>query len=263
MNKVGERAENWLNAHTSLLAVAIVLCGLIWRLHRAASFYLNPDEAFSYVLAARQDWHGLWGFYQNAVKSAHPPFLILVLRGVLRIGHSELALRLASVLAGASFPWLVMLWVRQLAGSAASLCALLLLTFSPTLIGLSAEVRPYALAFLFMSASTRAGPRKCALDDLVPPVSLSCNPDRLFHRMVRWRGGCLRPVAPLVPADAYQCQGLLGGGTGRRSRTVLVFVNYRGSAIALPYISRLVAGSLPTSRRAFGDLRLQRISAAV
>src|SRR6185503_12669571 len=39
---------------------------------------------------------------------------------------------------------------------AAGLCALLLLTFSPTLIGLSTEVRTYALAFLFVSASLAA-----------------------------------------------------------------------------------------------------------
>ena len=156
MTKASDRVENWLNTHTGLLTAAILLCGLFLRLYRATSFYLNPDEALSYLVASQQDWHGLWESYQSAVKVAHPPLFIFVLRGILRFDRSELALRLTSVLAGTFFPWFVMLWVRQLAGAAAGLCALILLTFSPTLIGLSAEVRTYALAFFCAAASLAA-----------------------------------------------------------------------------------------------------------
>lgn len=163
MTRTGERWEAWLAAHTGLLTAAIVLAGSYWRLHQAASFYLNPDEAWSYVVASQQDWHGLWGFYQNAVTVAHPPLFIFILRGILHFGNSELMLRSVSILAGSLFPWFVMLWVRRISGNAAGLCALLLLTFSPTLIGLGTEVRTYALAFLFVSASLAALQR--ALDN--------------------------------------------------------------------------------------------------
>lgn len=153
MTRLYEQVENWLEAHTGVLGIAVVLCGLVWRLRRAASFYLNPDEVWSYLVASQQDWHGLWGFYQNAVSVAHPPLFILVLRAVLPFSHSEIALRLVPVLAGAFFPWFVMLWVRRMAGGAAGLCALLLLTFSPSLAALSAEVRTYTLALFFLAAS--------------------------------------------------------------------------------------------------------------
>src|SRR5262250_1039945 len=46
-----------------------------------------------------------------------------------------------------------MLWLRRFTSNAAALCAQLLLTFSPSLILLSAEVRAYTLAFLFLSIS--------------------------------------------------------------------------------------------------------------
>ena len=88
------------------------------------------------------------------VKVAHPPLFLLALKGVLHFGCSELAFRSIPVLAGILFPLFVMRWVRRRAGDAAGLCALLLLTFSPSLAGLSAEVRAYTLAFLAFAFGT-------------------------------------------------------------------------------------------------------------
>ena len=141
-----------MNTHTVGTGVAIIICGFLWRLYYAANFYLNPDEALHYMVAAH-DWRGLVGFYQTATRVLHPPLFIIVLREVLLFGHSERMLRLVPLVAGALFPWFVMLWVRRFAGNAAGLCAQLLLTFSPTLIDLSTEVRAYTLAFLFLSIS--------------------------------------------------------------------------------------------------------------
>jgi len=73
------------------------------------------------------------------------------LQGMLRFGHSEPLLRAVPTVAGALFPWFVMLWTQRFAGNAAALSAQLLLTFSPTMIDLSTEVRGYSLAFLFLS----------------------------------------------------------------------------------------------------------------
>lgn len=55
------------------------------------------------------------------------------------------------MMAGSLFPWFVMLSLTRIAGNAAALSAQLLLTFSPSLIYLSTEVRAYSLAFLFLS----------------------------------------------------------------------------------------------------------------
>jgi hypothetical protein len=142
--------ESWLSAHTRLVGGALAICGLLWRLHYASEFYLNPDEAMHYTLAAH-DWHGWTGFYRNATRVVHPPLFIPVLQGMLLFGRSEWLLRLVPAVAGALFPWFVMVWMQPLAGNAAALCAQLFLTFSPTLIDLSAEARAYTLAFLFLS----------------------------------------------------------------------------------------------------------------
>lgn len=142
--------EARLNAHTRVAGAALAICGLLWRLHHASDFYLDPDEALHYTVAMH-DWHGWAGFYHNATRVLHPPLFIPVLQGMLLFGRSEWLLRLVPTVAGALFPWFVMLWVQRFAGNAAALSAQLFLTFSPTLIDLSTEVRAYALAFLFLS----------------------------------------------------------------------------------------------------------------
>ena len=60
-------------------------------------------------------------------------------------------MRLVPAICGSLFPWVVMLWMQEIVGNAAALSAQLLLTFSPALIGLSAEVRAYTLAFLLFA----------------------------------------------------------------------------------------------------------------
>ncbi len=146
------RAESLLNTQPRVVGGVIAICGLLWRFFYASTFYLDPDEAMHYTVATH-DWHGLVGLYRNATLVVHPPLFILVLQGMLSLGRVEWVLRLVPMVAGAIFPWFVMIWLRGFAGSAAGLCAQLLLTFSPTLIGLSTEVRAYTLAFLFLSIS--------------------------------------------------------------------------------------------------------------
>jgi 4-amino-4-deoxy-L-arabinose transferase-like glycosyltransferase len=145
-----ERTEDLLNRHARIVGGIIALCGLLWRLYYGSHFYLNPDEAMHYTVAA-DSWHGLVGFYRNAARLFHPPLFIPVLQSLLLFGRSEWILRLVPVISGALFPWFIALWVQRLAGNAAALSAQLLLTFSPALISLSAEVRGYTLAFLFLS----------------------------------------------------------------------------------------------------------------
>jgi 4-amino-4-deoxy-L-arabinose transferase-like glycosyltransferase len=145
-----EGTEDLLNRCARNVGGIVALCGLLWRLYNGSHFYLNPDEAMHFTVAA-DHWHGLMGFYRNATRLFHPPLFIPVLQGMLVFGRSEWILRLVPAISGALFPWLIALWVQRLTGSAAALCAQLLLTFSPALISLGAEVRAYTLAFLFLS----------------------------------------------------------------------------------------------------------------
>jgi 4-amino-4-deoxy-L-arabinose transferase-like glycosyltransferase len=145
-----ERTEELMNNHARTVAAIVAISGLVWRLYYSSIFYLNPDEAMHYTLAAT-DWHGLVGFYRHATRTYHPPLFLPVLQGMLFFGRSEWLLRLVPALAGALFPWFIMLWLQRFTSNAAALCAQLLLTFSPSLIILSTEVRAYTLAFLFFS----------------------------------------------------------------------------------------------------------------
>jgi hypothetical protein len=145
-----ERADEFLNKHIRTIGLVLVVCGLALRLYYASQYYLNPDESLHYTVAIHP-WHGIVGFYRNATRILHPPLLILLMQPILLLGHSEILLRLIPSICGALFPWLVMLWMRRIAGDGAALCAQLLLTFSPALIDLSAQIRAYTLAFLFFS----------------------------------------------------------------------------------------------------------------
>src|SRR5258708_12781620 len=56
-----------------------------------------------------------------------------------------------SVLAGTACCWLAYLWLKEVTDRSTSFMGLLLLSFAPSLIGLSAEVRQYALLLFFMT----------------------------------------------------------------------------------------------------------------
>ena len=132
-----------------MLPLIVLILGLGARLFEAWRYFLNPDEALHNLLASQPS---LSLVYKAALTNAHPPLLILVLHYWRWLGQSELMLRMPSVLAGTACCWLTYLWLRQIVDSSTAFVALLLLTFSPTLIHLSAEVRQYALLIFFISA---------------------------------------------------------------------------------------------------------------
>jgi dolichyl-phosphate-mannose-protein mannosyltransferase len=148
-----EPIELWLDRHWASVGIGIVAAGLALRLYFAHLWYLNPDEALDYFVAA-QDQHTWLFWYRTAFHDpVHPPLFLWLLHVVVEFNRSQPAVRAISITAGALFPWFVMLWVRRFAGTAAGVCTLLILTFSPALIGLSTEVRDYSVAFLAVSIS--------------------------------------------------------------------------------------------------------------
>src|SRR3989475_12744371 len=91
--------------------------------------------------------------YKTSLTNAHPPFFFWLLYFWRYVGNSEFVLRLPSVLAGTALGWVAFKWVGDLFGRNAGSICLALLTFSPTMIALSADVRGYALLLFFMASA--------------------------------------------------------------------------------------------------------------
>src|SRR5438552_11442964 len=130
------------------LALLVIAVGLVARLTEAWRFFLNPDEVLHNLLATQSS---LSLAYKAALTNAHPPLLILVLYCCRSLGQSELILRMPSVLGGTACCWLAYLWLKEVTDRSTAFMGLLLLSFAPSLIALSAEVRQYALLLFFLT----------------------------------------------------------------------------------------------------------------
>ena len=144
------RMEVWLRSHVDALALVIVALGLAARLVVAGTTYLNPDEALDYALVNQPS---SLAAYRAGLTNAHPPLIYFLLYFWRFLGRSELFLRLPFLLAGSAMPWVAYKWLKEVSGDAAGVIALLLLTLSPTMIVVSAEVRPYAPLLLFLTSA--------------------------------------------------------------------------------------------------------------
>jgi hypothetical protein len=134
--------EHWLLIHSNALALAVVAAGFGLRIFAATRSYLNPDEALHYLLLNQSS---VFLAYKASLSNAHPPLIYLVLYYWHFLGRSELMLRLPSVVAGTAFCWMLYKWMGLAFGRAASWIGLILVTFSPAMVDLSAELRAYAL----------------------------------------------------------------------------------------------------------------------
>jgi hypothetical protein len=142
--------EKWLHDHLTTLALVVTAAGFVARIFTATRSYLNPDEALHYLLINEPS---LFLAYKASLTNAHPPLVYLVLYFWHFLGRSELMLRLPLIFAGTAFCWFTFKWIQVLFGESASLIALIVVAFSPTLITLSAEVRQYALLLFCMTAA--------------------------------------------------------------------------------------------------------------
>src|ERR1700732_4886029 len=133
----GSFAERWLQHHLYALAVTVVAAGFLIRLVIASRTFFNPDEALHYVLFEQPS---VFLAYKASLSNAHPPLLFVLLYVWHLLGHSELMLRLPSVLAGTASCWFTFKWIEISFSKAAGLIALTIVAFSPATIGLSAEL---------------------------------------------------------------------------------------------------------------------------
>ena len=162
-----QRSVSWFETHSNLSALLIVTAALLVRLRAASGTFLNPDEALHYLLANQSSW---FLAYRASLTNAHPPLLTFVLYLWRGVGTSELVLRLPSVIAGTAFCWIFFKWLSRILGPVAGFIGLILVSFLPPLIELSAEVRQYALLLLFLAGTAYLLER--ALEKNSAPVML-------------------------------------------------------------------------------------------
>jgi hypothetical protein len=124
----------------------------VLRVRIALTTYLNPDEALQALLSF-PGWPQVW---RNSLTVTHPPLLILITHLVSMASRTEIALRMVPILAGSLFPVVLFVWLRRVAGIGAGMTAMFLLTLAPHLVTISAQLRSYTLALLFLSASLLA-----------------------------------------------------------------------------------------------------------
>jgi hypothetical protein len=136
--------------HPDVFPLAVLAAGLLVRLGLAYFTFLNPDEALHYLLSVQPSAALA---YQASLTTVHPPLFILWLHYWGGLGHSEVFLRLPCVLAGTAFCWITFRWLQSVVNRCAGVIALVLLSFLPPMVFLSAELRQYAFLFFFMSAS--------------------------------------------------------------------------------------------------------------
>ena len=145
-----QRSVSWFEAHSNLGALLIVTAALLVRLRAASGTFLNPDEALHYLLADQPSWLLA---YRASLTNAHPPLLTFVLYLWRGVGTSEFVLRLPSVIAGTAFCWIFFKWLSRILGPVTGFIGLILVSFLPPLIELSAEVRQYALLLFFLATA--------------------------------------------------------------------------------------------------------------
>lgn len=172
-SSISGRESNWGvldSRHPNLLPVLVLTAGFAARLFEAWAYFLNPDEALHNLLASQAS---LSLAYKAALTNAHPPLLILVLYYWRSLGQSELMLRMPSVLAGTACCWITYQWLKQVTDRSTAFIGLLLFAFAPALIGLSAEVRQYALLLFFMAGCLYLSERAIQDDSAILMVLFS------------------------------------------------------------------------------------------
>jgi hypothetical protein len=142
--------DRWLERHAGLVMLVVLAAGFLLRLRAAAHNYLSPDEALIYLVANQPS---LRAVYKASLHEAHPPLSYFLLHSCLLLGHSELILRLPSVLAGSILPWFAYKWLKTVFGARTAWIGMLLFAFSPAMITQSIQDRQYALLLLLLAAA--------------------------------------------------------------------------------------------------------------
>jgi len=130
--------------------LAIMALGALLRCYHLGTQSLWFDEAAS---VAHSQGSLAQLLHSLTTGEGSPPLYFLLLHLVLRVGHSEIAVRAMSVVFGLLSIPLLYFFARALFGPATGLIAALLLAVSPFALYYSQEARPYALLMALSIAS--------------------------------------------------------------------------------------------------------------
>ncbi len=142
--------ESALNQYSDFFAALVVAVGFGWRAWLAHATYFNVDEAWHYAVANQDSFLNA---YRASLTLYHPPLLVLVLYFWRTLGTSNLVLRLPCVIAGTAFCWVYYKWLSSILGRTVAWVGLLLVTFLPTMIAISADLRQYAFLLMFAAGA--------------------------------------------------------------------------------------------------------------
>jgi hypothetical protein len=144
--RVGRLLAEQLERHSELIAATVVGFGFLWRLWLAHATFFNTDEAWHYSTANQGS---LFAAYKASLTLAHPPLLVFILYFWRDLGTSDLMLRMPCVIAGTVFCLVFYKWLTRLLGRSTAWAGLILMTFLPPMIALSADLRQYTLMLMF------------------------------------------------------------------------------------------------------------------
>jgi Dolichyl-phosphate-mannose-protein mannosyltransferase len=139
--------DHWVQAHTALIALGVIVIGFVLRVREAWGIFLNPDEALHFFIANQPS---LEAVYKASLTQAHPPLFFFLLHTLRLFGNSEIVLRLPSILAGTLFSWIFFEWLDDIFGPGVAMAGVILAALLPTMISVTAEVRQYGLVLLFL-----------------------------------------------------------------------------------------------------------------
>lgn len=229
--------ETWLRHHADIVAIVLAVLGFLTRLQDAAGKWLNGDEALHFLIANQPS---LSVVYRDSLTNAHPPLVYFILHFWMRLGDSEVSLRLLSVLAGAATVWVVFRWLARFS-PAWGLSAALLFALLPSLAALDAEVRGYALLMLLMAGALLAFEKAMAKG----------LPTAMFASALLLYGAILTHYSALFFAVAIGAIGLLRVSVTRLGRrfTVTWGATQVGAAalclfLFLTHVSRIRGGGM-------------------
>jgi mannosyltransferase len=150
---VSSPSRRSINRWTVILVVLVVTLGAFLRLYRLTSQSLWNDELSSYV---RSHFDTVGTVIDDGARyDGHPPGYLILLFGVQKLfGHSEMALRLPSTVAGILSLWLIFLLGRKLYSWREGVLAAGLMAVSWAPVYYSQEARPYAFLILLSLLTT-------------------------------------------------------------------------------------------------------------
>ncbi len=196
----GER----LSLLVDLAAVSVIVIGLVIQIAPMRNRYLSPDEAFHVSVASAPN---LIDVYLGTTTTAHPPLFFLLLHLWMHLGRSEYSLRLLPWAFGGTFLWFAYRWAGGVFGEAAGFLTLVVISFSPMWLDLSADVRGYTLLLMLSAAAlvqldkaveTRS-PARIALSSLFLCLAILTHYSALFIALSMALYALVRLVAERAP----------------------------------------------------------------